>query len=64
MRNVFDANAIIGAMLSKTAASGVALARAYETGEILVSVPLMREFQDVVSRPRLVDRSPQVRATV
>ena len=55
MRCVFDTNAIISAMLSKTATSGVALARAYDTGEILVSVPLMREIHHVVSR-RKFDR--------
>ena len=52
MRCVFDTNAIISAMLSRTATPGVALARAYGTGEILVSVPLMRELYDVVSRPK------------
>ncbi len=52
MRYVFDTNAIISAMLSKNATPGVALAHAYDTGEILVSVPLMRELHDVVSRPK------------
>ena len=52
MRCVFDTNAIISAMLSGNATPGVALARAYDTGEILVSVPLMRELHDVVSRPK------------
>ena len=52
MRCVFDTNAIISAMFSKNATPGVALARAYDTGEILVSVPLMRELHDVVSRPK------------
>ena len=52
MRCVFDTNAIISAMLSRTTTPGVALASAYETGEILVSVPLMRELHDVVSRPK------------
>ena len=55
MRCVFDTNAIISAMLSNTATPGVALALAYDTGEILVSVPLMRELHDVVSR-RKFDR--------
>ena len=41
MRCVFDTNAIISAMFSKNATPGVARARAYDTGEILVSVPLM-----------------------
>ena len=50
MRCVFDTNAIIGAMVSRTATPGVALASAYDTGEILVSVPLMRELHDVVSQ--------------
>ena len=52
MRCGFDTNAIISAMLSRTATPGVALSRAYDTGEILVSVPLMRELYDVVSRPK------------
>lgn len=52
MRCVFDTNAIISAMLSGTSTPGVALARAYGTGEILVSIPLMRELHDVVSRPK------------
>ena len=52
MRCVFDTDAIISAMLSRTATPGVALASAYGTGEILVSVPLMRELHDVVSRPK------------
>lgn len=52
MRCVFDTNAIISAMLSKTGTPGVALAHAYDTGEILVSVPLMRELHGVVSRPK------------
>ena len=52
MRCVFDTNVIISAMLSKTATPGVAIARAYGTGGILVSVPLMRELHDVVSRPK------------
>lgn len=52
MRCVFDTNAIISAMLFRTATPGVALASAYDTGEILVSVPLMRELHDVVSRPK------------
>lgn len=43
MRCVFDTNAIISAMLSNTATPGVALARAYDSGEILVSVPLSIE---------------------
>ena len=52
MRCVFDTNAIISAMLSKTAMPGVGLARAYGAGEILVSVSLMRELHDVLSRPK------------
>ena len=52
MRYVFDTNAIISPMPFKTATPGVALARAYDTGEILVSVPLMRELHEVVSRRR------------
>ncbi len=52
MRCVFDTNAIISAMLSKTSTPGVALAHAYDNGKILVSVPLMRELHDVVSRPK------------
>ena len=52
MRCGFDTNAIISAMLSRTASPGVALSRAYDTGEILVSVPLMRELYDVVSLPK------------
>ena len=52
MRCVFDTNAIISAVLSGNATPGVALARAYDTGGILVSVPLMGELHDVVSRPK------------
>lgn len=52
MRYVFDTNVIISAMLFKNETPGVALARAYNTGEILVSIPLMRELHDVVSRPK------------
>lgn len=52
MRCVFDTNAIVSAMLSRTATPGLALARAYDNGRLLVSVPLMRELHDVVSRPK------------
>ena len=52
MRYVFDTNVIISAMLSANKTPGVALVRAYDTGEILVSIPLMTELQDVVSRPK------------
>ena len=53
MRCVFDTNAIIGAMVSRTATPGVALASAYDTGEILVSVPLMRGLYDIVFQRRV-----------
>ena len=52
MRYVFDTNAIISAMLSKTAIPGVALARAYDTGEILMSVPLMNSGRHGIGRAR------------
>ena len=52
MRYVFDTNVIISAMLFGTGTPGVALARAYDTGEILVSIPLMTELRDVMSRPK------------
>ena len=52
MRYVFDTNVIISAMLSRTTRPGVSLAHAYDTGEILVSMPLMRELHDVVARPK------------
>lgn len=52
MRYVFDTNAIISAMLSKNSTPGVVLSLAYDTGEILVSVPLVRELHDVMSRPK------------
>lgn len=39
MRCVFDTNAIISAMLSGNATPGVALARAYDTGEFWYQSP-------------------------
>ena len=46
MRFVLDTNAIISALLSKTSTPRVALSRAYDTGEILVSVPFVRELRE------------------
>lgn len=53
MRCVLDTNVIVSAMVSRTGTPGVSLASAYDTSEILVSVPLMRELHDIVLQRRV-----------
>lgn len=51
-RYVFDTNVLIGALLYPDSTPGCAFAHAHEHGKILVSTPLLRELQAVLSRPK------------
>lgn len=50
---VFDANVFISAMLMEDSVPGQAFALACETGQLLLSRPIIKELDDVLRRPRL-----------
>ncbi len=52
-RYVFDANAIVSALLLPGSVPRQAFDRALEHGRILRSAPIISEIEDVLSRPRL-----------
>lgn len=54
MRYFFDTNAIINTIVSRISTPRVALSLFYDIGDIRLSVPLVRELHDVVSRVKLI----------
>jgi uncharacterized protein len=52
-RYVFDANAIVSALLLPGSVPRRAFDRALDQGRILLSAPIIRELEDVLRRPRL-----------
>lgn len=50
---VFDANVFISAMLMEDSIPGQAFAAACETGQLLLSISIINELDDVLRRPRL-----------
>lgn len=51
-RYVFDTNVLISALLFSNSTPGRAFAYAHDHGKILVSLPLLQELQQVLSRPK------------
>ena len=52
MRFVFDTNALISAALSDESTSRRAFDRALDRGTILVSLPVVKELNEVLSREK------------
>lgn len=52
MRVVFDTNALVSALLFEASTPARAFFFALQSGEILVSYPLLREIQEVIYRPK------------
>lgn len=51
-RYVFDTNVIISALLIENSTSGQAFFAAHDSGEVLVSLPLLTELSEVLARPK------------
>lgn len=51
-RYVFDTNVLISALLFTNSTPGQAFRLAQDSGKILVSLPLLQELQQVLSRPK------------
>ena len=52
MRVVLDTNVVVSALLLSESASRRAFDRAFEKGEVLLSLPVLAEISDVLARPR------------